>query len=316
MIISRVPHRITLGGGGSDDPRYVAENGGFAITAAIDSHVYVYANRPTVSHYLIRYSETECAERIDDINHPIFREALRFYDVPPGVDIVSMSDVPSGTGLGSSGAFTVALCMALGTLVGQKIDQRTAAVHASQIELDILGRPGGRQDHWATSFGDVRALKFGRSGIVYGTPVDAPLAALENLEASLRLYYTGTQRDAGDVLSTQTTEGLDEIKHLGYRVHHRIVAGDVAGLGKMMNEHWFLKRRRSDSMSNTAIDLAYATALDNGAIGGKLVGAGGGGFLLCVTEDSDRLTKAMSSIGMPELPFRFDHVGATLISTL
>lgn len=317
MILVRVPLRISLGGGGSDSPEYLATapNGGFAITAAIDQYVYLSVNRTFNEGYLLRYSETENADTVDAIKHPIIREALRFYDVPPNVEIVSLADIPSGTGLGSSGAFTVGLCMALGTFMGIKIDQRTAAVHASQIELEILGRPGGRQDHWATSFGDVRALKFGKTGIVYGAPVDAPISALDKLDNALHLYYTGTRRDADEILSTQTTDGLDAIQHLGYQIHHRIVAGDIDGLGNLMNHHWYLKRQRSERMSNTSIDLAYAVSLDNGAIGGKLVGAGGGGFLLCCAENADKLTPAMAAIGMPEVPFKFDHIGATLIST-
>ena len=317
MILTRTPLRISIAGGGSDSPDYLATaaHGGFAITAAISQYIYIAVSRTFAEGYKLRYRETEEVGGISANKHPINREALKFYDVPPNVEIVSLADIPSGTGLGSSGAFSVGLCMALGTFMGQKIDQRTAAVHASRLELEVLGRPGGRQDHWACAFGDVRALKFCKTGIVYGTPVDAPLPSLEKLEDSLHLYYTGTQRDAGEILSTQSTVGLDAIQHLGYEAHHRIVAGDIAGLGNLMNHHWFLKRQRSDSMSNTAIDLAYATAIDNGAIGGKLVGAGGGGFLLTISEDATRLTPAMADLGMPEVPFKFDHVGATLIST-
>lgn len=316
MLMARVPLRISIAGGGTDSPAYARESGGFAITAAISQYVYVAINRTFDNGYKLRYSETEHADNIADIKHPIIREALRFYDVPPQVEIVSLADIPSGTGLGSSGAFGVGLCMALGTFVGMRIDQRMAAVHASQIELEILGRPGGRMDHWAVSFGDVRALKFGRTGAVYGTPLDAPIAALDALENSLHLYYTGIRRDAEEVLATQTTEGLDEIKHLGYRAHHKIVAGDIVGIGKMMNDHWILKRKRSDQISNTVIDSAYAVALGHGAIGGKLVGAGGGGFLLMVAPpEATELTPALAFLGMPEIPFTFDHVGATLIST-
>ena len=158
-------------------------------------------------------------------------------------------------------------------------------------------------------------MKFSKMGQVYVSDIDCHVSARETLENSLHLYYTGTQRDAGDVLISQTTEGLDEIKHLGSIVYHRIVAGDIGGLGKIMNEHWYLKRKRSQHMSSTMIDLAYAVALDNGAIGGKVVGAGGGGCMLFVAEDASRLTSAMTKIGMPKVPFKFDHVGATVIST-
>ncbi len=315
MILARVPLRVCLGGGGTDDPRYVKEDGGFAITAALDKHIYISVNRTPNNDYLIRYSETERTDTWQTVKHPIIRAALEYFNIPPGVEIVSMADLPSGTGLGSSGAFTVALCMALSQFWGGWYTQRMAAEDAARIELELLKRPGGQQDHFACAMGDVRWLKFTKPGYVYSSPVDAPQAALDALEGSLHLYYTGTQRDAGEVLSTQTTDGLAEIKHLGYMTHHRIVTGDIAGLGKLMNEHWWLKRKRSADMSNTAIDLAYAVALDNGAIGGKLVGAGGGGFLLAVAENATELTPAMAALGMPEVPFKFDHVGATLIST-
>jgi D-glycero-alpha-D-manno-heptose-7-phosphate kinase len=316
VIVVRIPTRITLGGGGSDDPRYAKKHGGFAITAAIDKYIYVGVNKTFTKGYLCRYSDTEHADNLANIAHPIIRESLRFYDVPTGVEIVSVADIPSGTGLGSSGAFTVGLCMALSAYMGMNLSQAQAATHAAHIELDVLDRPGGQQDHWATALGGVRALKFAKTGYVFGSMVDAPVPALNALEDSLHLYYTGTRRDAHEILSTQTTDGLDDIKHLGLQVHQRIVAGDITGLGKLMNKHWFLKRQRSSQMTNTEIDLAYAVALDNGAIGGKLVGAGGGGFILCVTEDADKLTPAMAAIGMPEVPFKFDHVGATLISIL
>ena len=314
MLTARVPLRLTIGGGGSDTEPYVSQHGGFAITAAISKHVYVSLNQTFQSDYFCRYSETERADNISSIAHPIIREALRYYEVPPGIEIVSMADIPSGTGLGSSGAFTVALCMALSAYIGQPAEQTQAALDASHIELEILERPGGKQDHWATAMGGVRAIKFAKTGQVYSAAVDAPDKAIADLDDALRLYYTGTRRDADDVLSTQTTEGLDEIKHLGYQVHHRIVAGDIASLGQMMNLHWALKRQRSKEISNPAIDTAYKVALDNGAIGGKLVGAGGGGFLAFIATDGAMLTDAMTKIGMPEVPFSFDHIGATIIA--
>ena len=313
MIITRTPLRITLGGGGTDDPQYAREFGGFAITAAISRHIYVSVNRTFSDDYFVRYSETERVANPSDIAHPIVREALRYYNVRPGVEIVSMSDIPSGTGLGSSGVFTVGLCAALAAYVGSPISQSQAAIDATRIELEILGRSGGKQDHYACALGGLRWIKFARSGVVESAAIDAPDEYIAELQNGLRLYYTGCQRDANDVLSTQTTEGLDEIKHLGYKVHHMLVSGDIGGVGAIMNQHWQLKRQRSAEMSNQRIDTAYTTALNNGAIGGKLVGAGGGGFLLFLTE-SDRLTPAMAKIGMPKVPFTFDRDGVTLIS--
>jgi len=318
LILARVPLRISLGGGGSDCEPYVSEHGGFAITAAIDRYIYLSLNKTFNEGYKLRYSETEEVDSISSIKHPIFRAALEYFNIPPCVEIVSIADLPSGTGLGSSGAFTVALCMALAQFWGGAYSQRMAAEDAARIELEILGRPGGRQDHHACAGGEVRWMSFTKQGYVHTAVVDAPTSALRKLESSLHLYYTGTQRDANEILSTQSTKGLDDIKHLGYEVHHAIINADTAGLGKIFNDHWFLKRKRSADMTNTAIDLAYAIALDNGAIGGKLVGAGGGGFMCFLAHDADaeRLTDALFNIGMPEVQFKFDHVGATLISTL
>jgi len=315
VIVAKVPMRISLGGGGSDCPPYVHEHGGFVITAAISKHVYVSINPTFTKTYKLRYSEHEECDTTSGIKHPLIRTALEYFNISPGVEIVSVADLPSGTGLGSSGAFTVALCMALAEYSGRGYTQTLAAEDAARIELDLLGRPGGEQDHWACAMGGVRSTKFAKSGQVYSACVDAPDKAIDALENALRLYYTGIRRDADSVLSTQTTDGLDVIKYLGYRTHHMIVNGDILGIGVLMNDHWEMKRKRSPEISNSAIDAAYHTAIDNGAIGAKLVGAGGGGFILAVTLiDGATLTDAMAKIGMPEVPFSFDHIGATLIA--
>ena len=311
MIITRSPLRISLGGGGTDLPSYYRHHGGFLVSAAIDKYVYTALNTTFTPKLLLKYSKMELVYKVDDVEHPIIREALRFYDVPPNVEIVSISDIPSGTGLGSSGAFTVGLCTALSAYMECPIDQTQAFAHAAHIELDILGRPGGKQDHVATAFGGLRAIDFHKNDYVTDQTIPVP----QELEQRLHLYYTGYRRDADIVLSTQTTDGLDEIKRAGYKAHSMLLDGGIDGLGALMNDHWELKKLRSSQISNPQIDYAYEVALDNGAIGGKLVGAGSGGFLMFVSDDAEQLAHAMNTLGMPEVPFKFDHVGTTLLAS-
>lgn len=314
MIISRTPLRITLGGGGSDDPRYVQEHGGFAVTAAINKHVYVGINTVFSGGYTLKYSRIEHADTLADIHHPILRECIRFFDLQPGVEIVSLADVPGGTGLGSSGAFTVGLCQTLDTLTKGAAFRTELAEMAAHVELNLLGRPGGKQDHWATALGGLQALTFCQDGTVRSDPVNASATNLSHLESHLQLYFTGLARSAHDILSTQTTDGLDFIKASGYTARDLIVAGDVDGLGELMHQHWLAKRGRSKAMSNDHIDRCYEVAIRNGAVGGKLVGAGGGGFLLFVTNDGEQLTAAMATEGLQEMRFGFDHGGCSIIA--
>ena len=310
MIVSRTPLRITLGGGGSDDPAFVSEHGGFAITAAISKYIHITVNESFGDGYLLRYSKTEHVQNIKDIEHPILREALKLYDVWPHVEIVSVADVPSGTGLGSSGAFTVGLCNALAVYTGVHMTQQELANQAAMIELDILERAGGQQDHWATALGDVRVLEFGDNGRVTTRLVSTDTLALQD---HLSLFFTGYHRDSDAILRTQTDDALSAIKTMGKDADPLLYMGNIEAFGQLMNDHWQMKRKRSPEMSNDDIDNCYNVALQNGAIGGKLVGAGGGGFLLFVTNDRKRLSMAMYRLGLRELEFSFDHEGTTVI---
>lgn len=306
--------RLTLGGGGTDDPRYVKENGGFALTAAITQHVYVGINDRFGDGYLLKYADVEDVQTIDEIKHPVLREALRFFDVPPSVEIISMADIPAGTGLGSSAAFTVGLCRTLATYMGGKLHKEDAAEVAAHIELDILGRSGGKQDHWACAMGGLLALEFRQNGHVHDGMCAISTQSVRELESRLCLFFTGYSRDADGILSTQTTNGLDKIKVIGYESERLLVEGNIRGFGELMNEHWRLKRNRSSEMSNSQIDSYYKIALANGAIGGKVVGAGGGGFLMFVTDNRVKLVAAMAAVGLRETPFRFDHDGSSIIA--
>lgn len=308
MIIARSPMRLTLGGGGTDSPTFAADYGGFTITAAISKHVYITVNDSFTKGYLLRYSEVERAESIDDIKHPILREALRLYEIPPHVEIVSVADIPSGTGLGSSGTFTVALCKALAMYTGTEITQENLARQAANIELDILGRPGGQQDHWASALGGLQVLTFEEE--VKACPLVADPGIIRS---QLSLFFTGHYRDSETILSTQTDEGLLDIKRMGLQAEVMLCLGHMSDFGELMDRHWRMKLRRSPEMSNPFINDCYELAMLNGATGGKLVGAGGGGFLLFVTKNKRKLRLAMSLVGLQEVDFDFDYEGATAL---
>lgn len=309
MLVTRTPLRITLGGGGTDDPKFVAEHGGFCLTAAINKHIYIGLIDTFAGGYLLKYAETEHVRSIDEIRHPFLREALRYFEIPPHVEIVSMADIPAGTGLGSSGGFGVGLCLSLATYCGQSLNREEAAELAAHIELDLLGRPGGKQDHWACALGGVAALSFQQDGSVGWSAMNPG-----RVEKHLALYFTGFARDADKVLSAQTRHGLDEIKAAGIKAAELLMSGDIESLGLLMNEHWTAKKTRSPDISNERIDHLYEIALANGAYGGKLVGAGGGGFLLFVVRDRKRLNIAMTREGLRETPISFEPTGATVVA--
>jgi D-glycero-alpha-D-manno-heptose-7-phosphate kinase len=304
-----------LAGGGTDSSTYLIDHGGFAMTAAIGQHIYIGINKMFDEGYRLKYSEIEYTKTIEDIKHPIIREALRLYRIQPGVEIVSMADIAAGTGLGSSGAFTVGLCRALAAFTHSTLHREDAAEQAARIELDILKRPGGKQDHWATAMGGVISLEFSPNGHIRDDALGISPHNLKRLESSLSLFFTGYSRDADLILATQSTEGLDEIKASAYIAQELLIAGDFEGFGNLMNEHWRLKQLRSPDMSNDHIDFCYRHALRNGAIGGKLVGAGGGGFLLFVAKEKAQLSAAMLEQGLQEIPVTFDHHGSTIIAS-
>lgn len=309
MVISRTPLRISLSGG-TDVPEFLREYGeGFAITIGITLYVYIVVKKTFDGGYVLKYSENENAATIDAIKHPILRETLRLYQVPTGTEIVSLADVPSGTGLGSSGAFTVGLCRALSTT----LTQHELAERAAHVELGILRKMGGKQDHYATALGGMRTLEFHHNGTVVAKELAVGPTTLQRLESGLRLYYTGFSRDADTILATQSIDGLNIINAHGHASKHYLECGDVESFADLMNDHWRIKRERSPDMTNEHIDHFYDVAMANGAMGGKLVGAGGGGFLLFFARDHGRLHAAMSAEGLTETPFSFDHVGTTLI---
>jgi D-glycero-alpha-D-manno-heptose-7-phosphate kinase len=325
MIISRGPLRISLGGGGTDLPSYYREHGGFVLSAAIDKYVYITLHETFQREYLIKYSATENVQTVDEIKHPIIREALRLVPVAaPHLEIVSMSDIPAGTGLGSSGSFTVALLRALHTMNKDFVPRQLLAEQACHIEIERLGEPVGKQDQYIASFGGITSFEFCPNGAVNVTPLPISTETLYNLEDNLLLFFTGFTRSASAILAEQdqkTRDGdtgmidhLHAMKQLGYESKAALETGDLRRFAEIMHEHWERKKYRSKSMTNSSIDDYYELARKNGAIGGKLIGAGGGGFLMLYSEDKTRLRRALRDAGLREVRMKFDFEGASLMA--
>ena len=323
MIITRSPLRITLGGGGTDLPSYYEKHGGFVLSAAIDKYVYVTVNESFRHRITLKYSKIEDVQTVDEIEHPVIREALKLLNISGSVDIDSVSDIPAGTGLGSSGSFTTALLQALHLFKRETITKRELAEEAFHIEHDILKQHCGRQDQYIAAIGGVTCFGFGEDGVVY-FPLPASRETLANLEDGLLLFFTGYSRLATGILSEQDVrlqqddakiiENLNEIKILGIASQIALERNDFYSFVRLMQEHWSLKRVRSGGTSNDEIDKLYELGLANGALSGKLVGAGGGGFLLFYTEERSRLRSAMLKAGLREVRIRFDFEGTSIVA--
>ncbi len=324
MIVTRSPLRISLGGGGTDLPSYYQQREGFLISAAIDKYVYITLHETFDKGYFLKYSKFEHVLTIDEIKHPIIREALKLLDWKDDhIEICSMADIPAGTGLGSSSSFTTALLRALHTMQGNIVSTRTLAEEACEIEMNRLKEPIGKQDQYIAAYGGITCMNFHKDGYVWVDPLNISKETLYNLEDNLILYFTGFSRSAGSILKEQDDKSkdknsdmlknLDFVKDLGYQSKKAFEEGDLDAFADIMNVHWEYKKKRSGGMSNPQIDEWYDMALKNGAKGGKMIGAGGGGFLMFYCEDKRRLRKAMEGTGMEEVRFRFEMEGSKVI---
>ena len=319
MIIVRSPLRITLGGGGTDLPSYYREHEGFLVAAAIDRYVYITIHQMFQSGFIIKYSQLERVERRENIHHPIVREALALTGVTDKVEITSMADIPAGTGLGSSGSFTTALLRALHAHQKTIISTHDLAEQACHIEIERLREPIGKQDQFIAAYGGVTCFRFNKSDTVEVWPAAVSAETLYNLEDSLVMFFTGTSRSASAILKDQDDrskskdsaiiDNLHYVKDLGLRSLKALETGDLRKFGALMDEHWQHKKKRSGAMSNPEIDKWYELAMRNGALGGKLIGAGGGGFLLFYTEDKKLVRHALREAGLEEVRIRFDFEG-------
>ena len=326
MIIARSPLRISLGGGGTDLPSYYRKHSGFLIASAINKYVYITIHEGFVNELLIKYSKLERVPDAQSIEHPIFREALKLLKIgETNLEIASMADIPAGTGLGSSGSFTTALLKALHTYRKNLVHPRELAEQACHIEMDLLKEPVGKQDQYIAAFGGLTSFQFLPNDQVEVRPLKLATETLYNLEDNLLLFFTSYSRSASSILKDQDERSLNRdqsmidnlhfVKDLGWQSKEALEAGDLHKFAGLMNVQWEWKRKRSADMSNGEVDRWYQLAMENGAIGGKLIGAGGGGFLMFYTEDKTRLRHAMNQVGMKEVRFRFDFEGTkTIIS--
>jgi D-glycero-alpha-D-manno-heptose-7-phosphate kinase len=325
MIITRSPLRISLGGGGTDLPSYYRKHSGFLIAAAIDKYVYLTLHQTFVQELIVKYSRLERVSSVDEVQHPIIREALRLVEIEgPYLELTSMADIPAGTGLGSSGSFTTALLKALHTYKKNLMHPRDLAEQACHIELDLLGEPIGKQDQYIAAYGGLTCFQFLPNDQVEAWPLKIDTETLYNLEDNLLLFFTGYNRSASSILKEQDDkskqrdqamiDNLHFVKELGYQSKEALESGDLRHFAELMNVHWEYKKQRSGTMSNPDINTWYDLAMTNGALGGKLIGAGGGGFLMFYAEDKTRLRHVMAQTGLREVRFRFDFEGTKVVS--
>ena len=325
MIIVRSPLRISLGGGGTDLPSYYEDHSGFLIAAAIDKYVYITLHETFVDELIIKYSKLERVTAVDDVEHPIIREVMKHLGVAaPFLEITSMADIPAGTGLGSSGSFTTALLKALHTLQKNLIHPRELAEQACHIEMNLLREPVGKQDQYIAAYGGVTCFRYLPNNAVEAWPLKLEQETLFNLEDNLLLFFTGYSRSASAILQDQDVKSkqkdhdminnLHFIKELGFKSKEALEKGDLDGFADLMNVHWEHKKQRSGNMSNSKIDEWYALACNNGARGGKMIGAGGGGFLMFYAQDKVKLRHTMRQAGLPEVRFRFDFSGTQVVA--
>jgi D-glycero-alpha-D-manno-heptose-7-phosphate kinase len=325
MIVTRTPFRITLGGGGTDLPSFYREHGGFVLAVTINKYMFLNVNTPILDDLIrVRYTKTEIVKRVDEVSHTLARAALEYFGIQSGIEINSIADIPAGTGLGSSSCYLVGLMNALHALTQSPIGPQQLAEEACQIELELLNKPIGKQDQYMAAFGGLTTLNIAKNGVVEVQPLALTADIVEELEGNLLLFYTGSVRDATAILCQQddgakrkdanVVGSLMEIKDIGIQIAAAISSGNLRRFGELMDCHWQAKKRLSNGVSNPAIDAWYELARRNGAIGGKISGAGGGGFLMLYCEEGKaRVREALRHAGLRELSFLFEFEGSKVV---
>ena len=328
MILSRAPFRISLGGGGTDLPSYYLQHGGFILSAAINKYLHIYVNRPSADDFIrIKYSQYEQVKTVDEIQHDLVRPALKELKLNGSLEIVSMADVPGGTGLGSSGTYLVALLTALYELKREKVPTQALAEMACHIEMNLAGHAVGKHDHYLAAFGGFTCMDIGQDGHVKVTSLDISITSVEDFRNNVLLFYTGVTRPSREILEAQkndtekgdssVVDSLHKTKELGYQIKETLEKGDLETFGLLLDEHWQNKKRRSGKISDPQLDRWYELAKENGALGGKIMGAGGGGFFMfyCPNSHKARLRQTLNSAGLREMIYDFDFEGAkTLVN--
>jgi D-glycero-alpha-D-manno-heptose-7-phosphate kinase len=326
VILARSPFRISLGGGGTDLPSYYEQFGGFILSAAINKYIYIYANRPAADDYIrVKYSRYEQVSDPEEVKHDLVRPALKMLGLTNSIEVVSMGDVPAGSGLGSSGTYLVTLLTALYEMKREKIPVQLLAEQACHIEMNLAGHPVGKHDHYLAAFGGITILDIDKSGQVTVSPLKVSLTTIEEFRSNVLIFYTGILRSSSDILRAQqvdtnknettVVDSLHRTKELGYRIKEALQDGDLDAFGLMLHEHWENKKRRSGRISNPNIDRWYELARENGALGGKIMGAGGGGFFMfyCPNSTKSSVRQAMAEAGLRELPYDFDFEGTKVL---
>ncbi|CAN5677267.1 GHMP kinase [soil metagenome] len=340
MIVTRTPFRVTLGGGGTDLPSFYREHGGFIFAMGLDKYMYIMLNPPTVDNKIrLHYSRSEIADDIDELQHELAREAFRLHGIRNKIEVSSMADLPDGTGLGSSSAYLVGLLTALHQYRRDFVSLQTLAEEACHIELDVLGKPIGKQDQYMAAYGGMTVLDIARDGSVNVRAVGTASGSLSAFVANTHLYYTGLRRSAVEVLREQDTamrestkgrgnggaprlntvsESLLRIRDLGYRILDAVEGEDYDAWGLLLHEHWCSKKRLSSKVSVTSVDALYEhVRREFGVLGGKIAGAGGGGFLmLYCPREHRRLEQFMQAQGMPRLHYGIEQEGAKVVANL
>ncbi len=331
MIITRTPFRVTLGGGGTDLPSFYEKHGGFIFAMGIDKYMYVSINRPVVDRKIrLHYTQSEVVDHVSQVRHELVREALKFHEIEDALEISSMADLPAGTGVGSSSCYLVGLLAALHQYRRDYVSLEALAEEACHIELSVLGKGIGKQDQYMAAFGGLTVLEIEPDGSVDVRPVSLSGGALANFLAHTHIYYTGLVRDAVEVLADQngamrTTladkrstveDSLCAIKDLGYRILEAIHTENFDDWGLLLHEHWVNKKRMSSKISVSRIDALYDEVRERfGVLGGKIIGAGGGGFLMLYSrDDSRRLEEFMLSQGLPRLSYRIENEGVKVVA--
>ena len=326
MIITRTPFRVTLGGGGTDLPSYYEKHGGFIFSFTLNKYMYINVKLDFADDLIrIKYSKSETVNNINEIKHDIARECLRKQGFTKAIEIVSMADIPAGSGLGSSSSYTVGLLNALHTIKRNYIPLQDLAEEACEIEMNILKKPMGKQDQYLAVFGGFTVLEISRDGKVAVSSAKLRLSTVDDLKRNLLMFYTGRKRENKEILGSQdkaTQQGnnqvlnsLHYIKESGYKILDIVESGNITELGKMFDEHWKYKKRLAKGITNPRFDEIYSEAKKNGAIGGKISGAGGGGFFTFYCEDGQQKLKAtMKKMGLKELKFDFDFEGTKVLA--
>jgi D-glycero-alpha-D-manno-heptose-7-phosphate kinase len=326
MIVSRAPVRFSLGGGGTDLPSYAREHGGYVVAAAVDKFVFVCVARRFQDTIRLAYSESETVDSVGQLRHPIFSEALKMTSIASGIELHSLADVPANTGLGSSSSFTVALLNGLHAFKREFVPVEQLAREACELEIDRLREPIGKQDQYIAAYGGVSAMTFHPDGSVHVERLPLKDEVIDELQSNLVIYYSGVERKASSVLKEQAktivenkddaVQRMHRIKALGHDTRRILLSGQTDAYGEMLHEHWTNKRKLAANMADSAIDEHYEAARKAGAIGGKLMGAGGGGFFMFYVRPAERrrVHEVLGGRGLRPMRFRFDFAGARIMA--